>query len=241
MNYELLDELARKIYPGPATSNLESALTQANGVSEALEWLGDAIIEAASSAYVYDEVVGARSASSRRKIEGVLTHARTRLVNGKSLAYIGKLLGLDRMLVLTPGLALEDQYLEDAVEAIVGAMYLDYGYDSAHEFCLKMFARMAAAPEVAKLNVVRDAKGLLQTYVQRRGGEHPEYRVTAAGGTPNNPTWEVLVRIPPTGEFIVTKVENASKKDAEKEAALEMLRHLEDTGALRNVGLMLPA
>lgn len=234
MDNQLLDELAEKIYPGPVTPSLEAALHWGSPQAERLEYLGDAMLELAASAYLYKMHANATP--------GQLTKRRTNIVNQQALAHVGRRLGLDRI-IETRESKITDSMLEDTVEAIVGAMFEDFGYRATERFCVEMFGKMGQATHVQAANMLRAAKGILQTFCHRQhqwpipaDRRTPKYSKISQTGPSHNP--EIVVRVEMyDGRFAEG---HANQRDiAEQTAALTMLNALEASGELARAGISL--
>lgn len=161
----------------------------AKGSNERLEFLGDAILEFIVSRILYEKFPG--------REEGFLTALRAKLVNTVSLSQVAKNLELGKYLYLSKG---EEEtggrnnvsLLADTVEAVIGALFLDLGIESAQNFIdeniLFDLDKKAAEP-------LKDAKSMLQEIVQAKGSGTPRYQVISEEGPDHAKkfTIEVLV------------------------------------------------
>lgn len=194
---------------------------QAGQHNERLEFLGDAILQAVVTEHLF-LLHGTRD-------EGWLTKARAHLVNRAALHELAGELRLGGMLRM--GKAEERQggrkrpsNLSNAVEAVIGAVFLDGGYEAARRFVLDYVEgrvrRLPADPEPENL------KGTLQERLHA-GGRTPVYRIVSESGPPHARVFEseVLVGGQPMG-----RGRGATKKEAESRAAEEALRSLENRG-----------
>lgn len=180
--------------------------------NERLEFLGDSVLG----------MVTAESLFTRfeRAGEGALSRTRSTLVNEATLARVARSLGLGAHLVLGGGELKSggfdrDSILADALEAVIGAVYLDGGLDAARTFVYRHFAAEleTADPD----NVVKDPKTRLQEHLQELSLELPEYSVVDVSGASHRRHFRVRCRIPSTGETYLG--EGSSKRRAEQDAA----------------------
>ena len=183
--------------------------------NERLEFLGDAVLD-----LIVAEVLMERLPESA---EGELTRRRAAVVNEQSLARTARRLDLGGALLLGRGEELNNgrdrsSILADAVEALVGAIYLDAGYAAARDAALEWLApllEMAASGAAPG-----DHKTVLQERLQALGRGAPRYRVVGETGPDHEKVFEVEITI---GEAVLARGTGRSKKDAEKEAARRAL------------------
>jgi len=146
------------------------------GVSyERLEFLGDAVLQLAVTRYLYD--------AYPELPEGEMAKVRAAVVNQKSLAVIARGLGIGPAILLGHGEELsggreKDSILADIMEAVLGALYLDGGYEAAEALIRAHWIELA--DDRAESPGRRDYKTRLQEILAQRG-EQPRYEVTAAG------------------------------------------------------------
>lgn len=189
--------------------------------NERLEFLGDAIVNLLAAEALY--------AAWPKADEGTLTRARTELVRESALAGIARSLELGQLLRMGPGEMKSgghrrDSILADAVEAVVGAIYLDAGLDACRQVAMPWFAPLIAAlPPPNKIG--KDAKTALQEWLQARGRPLPVYELLAESGEEHARHFEVACRIDPPG--LHATGEGASRRAAEQQAAAAMLVLLE--------------
>lgn len=186
-----------------------------SGHYERLETLGDAVLSHLVVRALYDRLPEASP--------GELTVLRARVVSGRSLSRIARSLDLPALLRVAPEAELavrgNDAALEDALEAIVGAVSLDGGMPAAEALFARIFgAALAAAIDGEDEEV--DWKSRLQDFSQRSYGQIPEYRVVSESGSPHRKTFLVEVRV--AGEAF-GRGEGTSKRAAEREAARDAL------------------
>jgi ribonuclease-3 len=185
--------------------------------NQRLEFLGDAVLQIIVSEALYRSDPEAR--------EGVLSRRRASLTKGVFLAELARELGLDRLLELSPA---EEQTggrdrpssLEDACEALAGAIYLDAGIDAARTAVLRWYGPLAQ--RLAGSELEDNPKGRLQELVQpEHGNEALRYEVTQIKGQPHDRHFDVHLHL--LGRLIGTGT-GRSKKEAEENAASEALR-----------------
>ena len=179
--------------------------------NERLEFLGDAVLEIISSDFLYRNYPD--------KPEGELTKLRASIVCEPTLALCTKEISLGDYLLLGNG---EDQtggrerksILSDALEAVIGAIYLDGGFANAKEFVLKYILT-----DIEHKQLFYDSKTILQEVVQ---GEHASltYELTDESGPDHNKSFSVNACI---GDRVIGSGSGHTKKAAEKEAAYQVL------------------
>ena len=178
--------------------------------NERLEFLGDAVLELIVTEYLYNNY---------KNPEGELTSWRAALVNGENLAGISKKLGVEEFLMMSRGEAKDTgrarQYLmANAMEAIIGAIYLDQGYDKAKEFILKNI--VVSLDEVLENKSYMDPKSYFQEKSQDVVKVTPIYRVLEEKGPDHDKHFVVGVFL---NDELVAKGEGNSKQEAQREAA----------------------
>ncbi len=183
--------------------------------NERLEFLGDAVLELVITDYLFHEFP--------KKPEGELTSLRAALVNTQSLSEVARDIGINDNLYLSRGEAKDtgrarEYILADTVEAVIGALYLDKGYDEA-----KRFINAFVAPrlgEVIEKGLWIDAKSLFQEKAQEIEGHTPQYHIVEESGPDHNKQFISGVHI---GDEQVATGEGKSKQEAEQEAARKAL------------------
>jgi len=179
--------------------------------NERLEFLGDSILGAVCATLLYK--------AYKDKTEGELAKIKAVVVSEDILSGIALNLGIDKMLLLGKGEEMsggrtKKAILADALEALIGALYLDSGYKPAFDFvndCIQ--------PEIDKVtgtNYHKDYKSILQEYCQREFRCYPEYVVVKRTGPEHDRTFWIEVRI---GDKIYGAGSGRNKKSAEQEAA----------------------
>lgn len=187
--------------------------------NERLEFLGDAVLALAVSELLYERFSGSD--------EGDLTRVRAHLVREDSLHRAGLGLGLPALLRLSDGEARgggaqRPSILADAVEALIGAVFLDGGYDKARGLVQSLFGEVIQATEAESWS--KDAKTELQEWLQARRIAVPAYRIMATHGQAHAATFEVECAVPTLG--LTEKGQGRSRRAAEQEAARRMLAAL---------------
>ncbi len=183
--------------------------------NERLEFLGDAVLELVITEYLY--------AAYPQEPEGMLTAYRSALVNTNSISDAATDWNMNEYLLLSKGEAKDvgraRQYiLANTFESVIGAIFLDQGYDVAKEFIGRsLFGRL---DEIVGKRLWQDAKSRFQEEAQERVGITPNYLVLRETGPDHDKRFEVGVHI---GSELVASGEGASKQDAEQAAALSAL------------------
>lgn len=183
--------------------------------NERLEFLGDAVLELIVTEHLYQDYPD--------KAEGELTNWRAALVNAKMLTQVAEELGFNDFLLLSRGemkeLGKARQYiLANTFEALVGALYLDAGYQACDEFIVKNL--LGRLPEIIKQKLYKDAKSEFQEQAQEKVGITPAYRVIKEWGPDHKKKFTVGVFL---GNDMVAEGEGYSKQEAEEEAAKQGL------------------
>lgn len=183
--------------------------------NERLEYLGDAVLELASSEFLYQNYPDLS--------EGDLTKLRASLVCEPTLAACTSQIRLKDFILLGKG---EDMtggrnrksILSDALEAVIGAIYLDGGFTNAKEFILTYILT-----DIENKKLFYDSKTILQELVQADYDECLNYRLVDEKGPDHNKCFFVEARI---GEKVIGRGEGHNKKAAEQEAAYQALLRL---------------
>lgn len=183
--------------------------------NERLEFLGDAVLEMIVTDYLY---------SNYPNPEGDLTSWRAALVNAKILADVAKRLGINDHLLLSKGEAKDQgrarQYiLADAFEALIGAIYLDRGYEATAGFIEKEILK--ELPDILEQKLYQDPKSRFQEKAQEQAGLTPSYKVLKEWGPDHAKHFVVGVYI---GDELVAEGEGVSKQEAQVRAAEEGLK-----------------
>lgn len=188
---------------------------EVGGHNERLEFLGDAVLELISTHFLYEKFPN--------NTEGDLTAYRAALVNAVILSEVAADIGMNDFLLLSRGEAKDNgrarqMLLANAFEALIGAIYLDQGYDVAKRFIEKhLFPKI---DDIVKKRLWQDAKSSLQEKVQEHDGVTPHYTVLEETGPDHDKHFLVGVY---AKEILIAKGEGKSKQEAEQDAARKAL------------------
>lgn len=193
--------------------------------NERLEFLGDAVLEVISSDFLFHKYP--------QKPEGELTRLRASIVCEPTLSFCTRELELGKYLLLGKG---EDQMggrkrdsiLSDAMEAVIGAIYLDGGFASAKEFIFRFVLN-----DIEHKQLFFDSKTILQEIVQGNCSELLHYELVREEGPDHNKRFIVEARI---GDRVYGQGEGRTKKAAEQDAAYHTLLQLKQQGFQDNGG-----
>lgn len=183
--------------------------------NERLEFLGDAVLELVSSEFLFRE--------SPRVSEGELTKTRASMVCEPSLAMCARDIGLGDYLLLGKGEEAtggrkRDSITSDAMEALIGAIYLDGGFTSAKEFIHRF-----VLTDLEDKKLFYDSKTILQEMVQADRNREISYRLVGEKGPDHNKSFSVEVLI---GGDVYGAGQGRTKKAAEQQAAYEAILKL---------------
>ncbi len=184
---------------------------------ERIEFLGDAVLELVSSEFLYEK--------REEMSEGQLTRTRAAMVCEPSLASCARDLGLDRYIFLGKGEEMtggrgRDSIVSDVMEALIGAIYLDGGFEQA-----KSFIHRFVLLDLENKALFYDAKSILQEKVQKDGGD-VRYVLTGESGPEHDKSFSVEVY---QGEKLLGKGSGHNKKAAQQQAAYEALLRLRES------------
>lgn len=183
--------------------------------NERLEFLGDAVLELAVTEFLFEKYP--------QKPEGELTNLRAALVNGEMLGTIGKEIGLDTFLLMSRGEAKDtgrarNYLVANAMEAIIGALYKDQGYEGAKSFIEKnIFTKLET---VITEGLFTDAKSHFQEKAQEHTGITPNYRILKESGPDHDRSFVAGVYIE---DELIAEGEGTSKQEAQRAAAKNAL------------------
>src|SRR3989344_718050 len=180
--------------------------------NERLEFLGDAVLELVITSYLFRKY--------EKKQEGELTSYRSALVNTHSLTKVADSLALNDYLLLSKGEAKDTGrarsiIIADAVEAIIGAIYLDQGYDAAANFISENLLEVIDIDEIVEKKLWLDAKSRFQERAQEETGITPSYKTIKETGPDHSKQFTLGVFIGNTQIAIGTGL---SKQEAEQKA-----------------------
>lgn len=218
------DQLCRRIgYHFNNQKLLETALTHrsASGKDnyERLEFLGDSIVNFVIAAKLYEKFDTAK--------EGQLSRLRARLVKQKTLAQLARKLELGDQLILGSGELKSggyrrDSILSDALESLIGAIYLDSGLSKCETLILEWYQDLLA--DITLDHTVKDPKTRLQEYLQAHKKPLPQYDIVSIGGFDHEQTFKVSCKV--EGLDQLTEGEGPSRRLAEQVAAEKALSKL---------------
>lgn len=181
-----------------------------------LEFLGDSVLSFIVATYLYETFPDLP--------EGVLTRMKVSLTSGHTLSQVARSLDLGPALLLGRGAVREadrDSVLEDALEAVIGAVHIDGGLDAARAVILTCLGpRLDPA---ALMSTTLDPKTELQELTQSRGLGLPKYEIVAQSGPAHEPHFRAVVRV--DGQLAGTG-EGTSKQTAQQAAAADALTTL---------------
>ena len=197
------------------------ARTEASGAphnNQRLEFLGDAVLGMVIAEMLYQHYADAA--------EGELSRRLVALVNGEVLTDIARELNLGEYLQLSESESAHDgrnnaSNLEDALEALIAAIYLDSGIEATRNFITRFWQRRLQT----LITAPKDPKTTLQEWAQARSLPLPEYHVIAEEGPAHAPIFTIEISV--QGYPAIT-AQGKNKKLAERDAASNMLRHLHE-------------
>lgn len=185
--------------------------------NERLEFLGDAVLELITSEYLYSQYP--------KMSEGELTKLRASLVCEPTLAYDARVIDLGSYLLLGKGEDAgggrnRDSVVSDAFEALIGAIFMDGGYDAARAFIMRF-----VLDDIPHKKLFHDSKTILQEIIQQRSKVPITYILTDERGPDHNKEFFSAVQV---GEEILGEGSGSSKKDAEQQAAYDAICKLKE-------------
>lgn len=180
--------------------------------NERLEFLGDAVLELVTSDFLY---------RNYNEPEGVMTALRAALVRTESIGDAGKELGYAPLVRLSKGEKqgserAHDVILADCFEAVIGAIYLDQGYETAKDFIYKHI--IVKIDMIMEEGLWRDPKSYVQELVQKMDGVTPSYRTMKEEGPDHDKTFTVGLYV---GPKLIGVGNGHSKQEAQTMAARE--------------------
>lgn len=179
--------------------------------NERLEFLGDAVLELVVTEYLFEKFP--------KKPEGELTNFRAALVKASTLAEVANEIKLDDYMLLSKGEAKDigkarQCILADALEALIGAIYLDRGYKTSNSFIEKTI--LSPRVEILTSASLKDAKSWFQEQAQEIEGMTPLYKVLSEWGPDHNKHFVTGVYL---GDKMIAEGEGSSKQEAQQKAA----------------------
>lgn len=212
IGYQYLDE--EKLIQALTHRSYVNELKVNTGIrhNERMEFLGDAVLELVVSDYLYQKY--------DEKAEGKLTKLRASLVCEPSLAACARQIGVGECLCLGKGEALtggreRDSILSDALEAVIGSIYLDRGAEAA-----RRFIEVNILKQLRDEGLFVDSKSRLQEYIQNSTGGELKYEVIKTEGPDHRKQYTVQVV---WDERRLAEGTGSSKKSAEQEAAAKAI------------------
>jgi ribonuclease-3 len=207
--------LLRLALTHPSVAHEEGRMVQHN---QRLEFLGDAVLGLVLTKELYEKFPSVS--------EGPLTKARAQMINRRTLAEQARQIALQDYLILSRGEEANlgrsrASALADAFEALIGAVFLDGGFEAARGFVLRSFHR--AFGELAVIPTLDNPKGELQEILQAKSPDAPHYAVVRATGPDHDRDFECVVS---HGGIELGRGLGKSKKSAESEAAIAALKKL---------------
>lgn len=212
--------LLRLALTHPSVAHEQGTPVQTN---QRLEFLGDAVLQLVLTSELYSKYPGFG--------EGPLTKARAKLVNRRTLSDHARRLGLGPFLIVSRGEELHGgrerpSALADGYESLVGAIFLDGGFDAARGFILRQFGEELNG--LSAIPILENPKGELQEMLQAVSAEAPRYHVVSATGPDHDRVFECTVH---HAGVELARGQGKSKKAAESEAALAALAKLRERKA----------
>lgn len=184
--------------------------------NERLEFLGDAVLELSVTEYLFNNYLNP---------EGELTNWRAALVNGTMCARVARDIGLEDFLFLSKGESKDnntkarDYILANALEALIGAIYFDQGWDMANQFITRFV--ITKLPEVLELGLWMDSKSRFQEAAQEIVGVTPTYKVINEEGPDHEKEFTIAVYLE---KEKVAEGKGTSKQEAQTDAADKALK-----------------
>ncbi len=182
--------------------------------NERLEFLGDAVLELVVTEYLFNNF---------KDPEGVLTSWRAALVNSSMLSEISQKIDLNSYILLSQGERKDagrarQFILANALEAVIGAIYLDQGYEESEKFIKRTI--LPEFPRIVEQKLYKDAKSFFQEKAQEKIGATPSYKILDQWGPDHNKTFKVGVYVNDTLEGVGF---GPSKQEAQQKAAEDAL------------------
>ena len=190
--------------------------------NQRLEFLGDSVLSLVISEYLFNR--------NLNDAEGALTDKRSSLVNELSLASLAKSIDLHNFILMS-----KDEYerggnargstLADALEALIGAIFLDKGYKVVNKFILKFMNN--AIINIDSINIIKDPKSRLQEIVQAKGFNPPRYLLIKKTGPAHMPLFEVHVHV---NDVFIASGSGERKLNSQQDGAAKAIEIFENNG-----------
>ena len=181
---------------------------------EKLEFLGDRVLGLVISKRLLELYPDDR--------EGILDKKLASLVNKNKCCEIGKSLSLEKYILVGNSkkkIKVEDKVISDCCEAIIGAIYLDKGFETVEKFILKTWGNLIQSSKITQI----DAKTRLQEYSLKKYKVLPIYKLISSTGPKHQPSFKIAVKLK-NSKFV--EAIGTSKKNAEQAAAIKFLNNL---------------
>ena len=197
------------------TKSLTHKSFDSNKNNEKLEFLGDRVLglviaKKLLETYPYEK-------------EGVLDKKFASLVNKKTCLEIAKNINLEKFILILNSnkkrIKIEDKIISDSCEALIGAIYLDKGFNMVEKIILNLWKKNIRQSVITQI----DAKTKLQELTLKNFKKLPIYKLISNSGPRHKPIFKVGVKLPDTKYFIAS---GKSKKEAEQNAAIECLKNI---------------
>jgi len=181
--------------------------------NEKLEFLGDRVIGLVLSKKLFDLYPGEN--------EGVLDKRLAKLVNKKTCSNVAWSIGMQNYIIISDSKKKinekDEKILSDACEALIGAVFIDKGFDFVRKFVLKLWKKDLSMSNVTIL----DSKTKLQEYSLKNYKKLPTYRFISSSGPKHNPVFKIVVSISGSKQFMGY---GKSKQQAEQNGASKLLK-----------------
>lgn len=191
--------------------------------NERLEFLGDSVIQTVTSSFIYKNF--------HHFEEGEMSLIRANLVNRERLADIAEKLKIDKFLLITRNIDHKGKrtILGNSLEALVGAIFLDSGFEEAEKFIKRNI--LADVLKIIGQRNHKDPKTILQEFFQKKYNKTPEYRLIQISGPPHRQKFKVAIFF---NEEKISEGEGDSKQKAEFQAAEKILKNLKNNTNLHD-------
>jgi ribonuclease-3 len=224
MDEEVLEQIEQTIdYKFSNRTLLTKAFTHSSGVdnrllsNERLEFLGDSVLAVVICQTLFERFPG--------YLEGDLTKIKSMLVSRRTCARLARGLGLHKLLLVGKGMnssrALTSSLAAGVLEAIIGAIYIDGGFEAARSFLLRIFASLLEQADAEEAG--DNFKSLLQQYAQQQLNATPVYELLDEKGPDHDKCFEAEAVV---GEHHFPSAWGRNKKEAEQKAAFNALVEL---------------